>query len=91
MKRSYSLYEAKARLSEIIRQVREHGVGVTISYHGRPVAEIRPIGEQSADPVEARFRELVQSGEILPARARGELKPLAKRPGALDRFLADRD
>ena len=91
MKRSYSLYEAKARLSEIIRQVREHGVGVTISYHGRPVAEIRPIGEESADPVEARFRELVQSGVVLPARARHELKPVAKRPGALDRFLADRD
>lgn len=85
------MYEAKARLSEIIRQVREHGVGVTISYHGRPVAEIRPIEEPSDDPIDARFRELVQNGVIVPARARGELRPIAKRPGALDRFLAERD
>ena len=91
MKRSYSLYEAKARLSEIIRQVREHGVGVTISYHGRPVAEIRPIEEVSDDPVDARFRELIQGGVIVPPRAHLELKPIARRPGALDRFLADRD
>lgn len=91
MKRTYSLYEAKARLSEIIRQVREHGVGVTISYHGRPVAEIRPIDAEPDDPVETRFRELLQSGVISPARARVELKPVSKRPGALERFLAERD
>jgi prevent-host-death family protein len=91
MKRSYSLYEAKARLSEIIRQVREHGVGVTISYHGRPVAEIRPIAGEATDPVEARFRELLQSGVLSAPHARGELKPIARRPGALERFLAERD
>ena len=37
---SYSIYEAKARFSEVIRQVRE-GKTVTVSYRGEPVAEIR--------------------------------------------------
>ena len=36
-----SVYEAKTRFSEVIRQVRE-GRTITISYRGEPVAEIRP-------------------------------------------------
>ena len=39
---SYSIYEAKARFSEVIRQVRE-GKTVPVSYRGEPVAEIRSI------------------------------------------------
>ena len=39
---TYSTYEAKARFSEVLRQVRE-GKTVTISYRGEPAAEIRPI------------------------------------------------
>ena len=37
MGRWYSIYEAKAKFSEIIRKVRE-GQTVTVSYHGEPVA-----------------------------------------------------
>ena len=42
MNLTLSTYEAKARFSEVIRLVRE-GRTVHISYHGKPVAEIRPI------------------------------------------------
>ena len=39
---TYSTYEAKARFSEVLRQVRA-GKTITVSYRGEPVAEIRPI------------------------------------------------
>jgi len=84
---TYSLYEAKAKFSEIIRKVRE-GRSVTVSYRGSPVAEIRPV----ADDADARLRRLEEQGIITPRPARKvKLKPIARRPGALARFLRDRD
>ena len=38
----YSLYEAKAKLSALVKQVRE-GRTVVITVHGQPAAELRPI------------------------------------------------
>lgn len=86
---TYSVYEAKAKLSEILRRVRE-GQTVTISYHGKPLAEVRPV-TTTDDPLEARRRELIASGELIPARRPyTSIKPLTRRPGALKRFLDDR-
>lgn len=92
MKRFYSLYEAKAKFSEIIRAVRERGDTVTISYHGEPVAEIRPI-ETGETPAERRIAELEASGVLIPAEAENARLPetIVRRRGALDRFLAERD
>ena len=90
MPRTYSLYAAKAKLSEIVRRVRESDI-VTISYRGTPVAEIRPIakGKQTLDE---RIRELEERGVIVGSgKPRGKLRPIARRPGALKRFLAERD
>lgn len=39
MPRKYSLYEAKSKLSELVRQVREGGRPITITLHGRLVAD----------------------------------------------------
>ena len=93
MKRIYPLYEAKARLSQIIREVRVHRQAVTISYHGKPVAEIRPIETAPGETaLQARVRELTQRGVLsAPGEKRLQLRRLAKRSGALDRFLKDRD
>ncbi len=86
----YSLYHAKAKLSEILRRVRE-GDTVTISYHGKPVAEIRPIRER-ARTLQDRVRDLEERGIIVGSGTpRGKLRPLARRPGALKRFLRDRE
>ena len=86
----YSLYHAKAKLSEILRRVRE-GDTVTISYHGKPVAEVRPIGRPPRTLAE-RIRELEARGVIVrSAGRRGTLRPVARRPGALKRFLRERD
>jgi prevent-host-death family protein len=84
----YSAYEAKARFSELLRKVRE-GKRVTITYHGEPVAEIGPI---HAEGVESRVRALRSSGRISgDGDLRGKLVPIAKRPGALERFLSERE
>jgi prevent-host-death family protein len=86
---TFSLYEAKARLSEIVRMVREQGRTVTISYHGEPVAEVRPI--KAVIGIAGRLRALEASGQLTSAQAKDfPLTAVAKRPGAVGRFLADR-
>lgn len=87
---SYSVYEAKARLSAIIRRVRE-GRPVTITLHGEPVAEIRAIrGERGG--IEGRLQRLTERGVVVPAEAQpSEIPLVARRKGALQRFLAERD
>lgn len=87
---TYSTYEAKARFSEVLRQVRE-GETVTVTYRGEPVAEIHPI-QPKPQTSEERLDELQRRGELVPPS--GPPKPLRAvmdRPGALAQFLADRD
>lgn len=85
----YSTYEAKARFSELLRKVRS-GRSVTITYHGEPVAELRPI--QPTGTAEARIAQLTERGLVTaPPAARSSLAPVVRRPGALRRFLAERD
>ena len=91
MAKEYSLYEAKARLSEIVRRVREHGESVTISYHGERVAEIGPIEAATGDGFGRRVQRMAAAGSVMRAAAAPRLKPLAKKKGALKRFLDERD
>lgn len=86
----YSTYEAKARFSEILRRVRS-GQSVRITYRGREVAEIRPVNEK-ATSLEEHFARLEEQGVLVPGkRTPGSLRPIARRPGALERFLAERE
>ena len=87
----YSTYEAKARFSEVLRHVRE-GRTVTISYRGEPVAEVRAI-EKASQTIEERLEELTRRGIVTPANdgPRYPFKPVAHIPGALERFLAERE
>ena len=90
MRDTYSLYEAKAKLSAIIRQVRE-GRHVLVTVHGEPVAEIRPVVPEAND-LAARVEQLRERGVLVAGKRReGTLRPAARKPGALARFLADRD
>jgi prevent-host-death family protein len=91
--KSYSTYEAKSKFSEILRRVRERGETVLVSYHGRPVAEIRPLPEASSDePLAERVERLREAGVLTRAGGpRGGLQRVARRRGALRRFLAERD
>ena len=60
--------ELKARVSEIVREVRDRHVRYTITYRGRPVAVLLPL--ESAQPAEtvagqgaATWEELSRLGE----------------------------
>lgn len=90
MKLVYSVDEAKARLSEIIRAVRD-GRRITITDRGRRVARVVPV---AAGELEERLRDLQATGVLTQPRPGEELPPdnlAAPRPGALDRFLAGRE
>ena len=89
MSTTYSTYEAKARFSELMRKVR-NGQRVIISYHGEAVAELRPI-YQADDPGRV-LKEMEQEGVLDAPRApQGKLAPLARKRGALKRFLESRE
>ena len=85
----YTMYEAKSRFSELLRRVRA-GERVVITYHGEPMAEIRPL-EKAPESFEERDARLRREGRLIPARGPGDFRPLARRRGALQRFLAERD
>lgn len=89
MAHTYSTYEAKARFSEVMRKVRA-GQRVVITFHGEEVAEIRPIGKETT--LDDRVRQLEERGLVSPAGGtRRTWQAIARRPGALRRFLAERD
>jgi prevent-host-death family protein len=89
----YSLYEAKAKLSALVKQVRE-GRTVIITVHGQPAAELRPI-DPSARPqsLDQRLAELTARGIVLtPKRPDSGSYPIGPRKtGALQRFLSERE
>jgi prevent-host-death family protein len=91
----YSLSEAKARLSSLVRRVRE-GRSIIITVHGVPAAELRPI-DASIRPqtLKERLAELTERGGIVPARRsprdRDAFPIGPPTPGALKRFLEERE
>jgi len=88
--RTYSIYEAKARFSEVIREVRE-GETVTVSYRGEPVAEIRAIRQSKMPTLDERLDYLERRGALVRNAGAGrDFRRVAERPGALARFLAER-
>ena len=89
MTRHYSIYEAKAKLSEVIRQVKQD-VRVVITERGKPVAEVVPIKEDAS--LASRLDTLIASGQAVAATEPiSSLGPVAEVPGALKRFLESRD
>ncbi len=87
---TYSAYDAKARFSEVLRQVRD-GKTVTVSYRGKPVAEIHAIRDSPAT-IEARLDDLERQGILVRSdEPRTPMKAARRRTGAVKRFLADRD
>ncbi|MDE2970896.1 MAG: type II toxin-antitoxin system prevent-host-death family antitoxin [Acidobacteriota bacterium] len=92
MNLTLSTYEAKARFSEVMRLVRE-GRTVHVSYHGKPVAEIRPIQEERKKTLEEHLDDLERRGLVSPPAEPGPFRPgpVVRRPGALQRFLDERE
>ena len=87
----YSTYQAKVKFSEIVRKVRS-GQHVYITYRGEKVAEIRPIELDSESKLEMRLKRLEDEGVLTRRQLPSKLpKPLSHKPGALRRFLEDRE
>jgi prevent-host-death family protein len=90
MPHTYSAYEAKARFSELLRRVRQ-GQRVYISYRGREVAELRPV-EVARQTLPERLEALEDEGVLSRAPSpSGHLQPVARKSGALARFLESRE
>ena len=87
---SYSTYEAKARFAEVLRHVRQGGT-VTVLYRGEPVAQIRPV-PRGEPTIEERLDGLRQRGVLTgPVGAQKPIAAVQPRPGALARFLSERN
>jgi prevent-host-death family protein len=84
------VYEAKAKLSALIRAVKERK-RVCITERGRDVAWLIPVPRPDSGPAErlAAFRAagIIHDGVRSPA----DLRAVATRPGSLQRFLDERD
>jgi len=89
MGRPYPIHEAKAKLSEILRRVKQ-GRSVTISDRGKEVARVVPVAlPQSLDK---RLDVLRRDGVLAAAqREPSAIQPIVRRPGALRRFLDSRE
>jgi antitoxin (DNA-binding transcriptional repressor) of toxin-antitoxin stability system len=82
---------ARARFLEIVCRVRERGEAGTMTGRGEAVAEIRPAGARATGKLEERVRVLQDRGVFQPAKVRAaRLRRVARKPGALARFLGVR-
>ena len=89
---SYPVHEAKARLSELLRQVKARRE-VIITERGKRIARVIPFEDEHDETLDARIERLVARGLVEPA-AEGSSAPLpsaaAPSKGALRRFLRER-
>lgn len=86
----YSMYDAKAKFSEVIRKVRA-GRRILIAYRGETVAEISPAAPPGGNLAQI-LRRAEEEGLLTKASRRpGNFRPIARRPGALARFLKSRE
>lgn len=88
MERTYSIYDAKAKFSEIIRAVKRSR-RVVVTERGTPVAEVVPYQDEAEETVSGRVEKLTRVGAIVPANGRFRAKLVKALPGASARFLKE--
>jgi prevent-host-death family protein len=91
MPAEYSVYEAKAKLSEILRLVKADRE-VTITERGKRIAKIVPYVAGEELTLEQRLQSLRSEGQLQVARVSPKQLEVTgpKAAGALKRFLEDR-
>lgn len=87
---TYSIYETKAHLSRILKQVKAKGE-VIITDRGTPSYKI--VAYKKEETFKERYARLIAEGSILERNKLFSLKNIktVSRPGALKRFLEERD
>ena len=86
--KTYSIYETKARLSQLLRLVRS-GLEIVVTDRGHPVAKLVPY--QAPETLENRLAELEKTGHLKPSSKPFTQVTLGRKKGALKRFLESRD
>lgn len=98
MTTTYSTHDIEAEISDVIEQVRQ-GKTVTIYQEGKVFAEIRPLDskngpveEDEKQTLEERLEDFRRRGILVSSdKPRRPFKLGEPSPGALKRFLADRN
>ena len=72
MAKTIGIRELKNQASSIVRQVREEAVDYVITHHGRPVAVLRPVDEQTMRDLQKQeavdtWRKLLEIGRKFSA------------------------
>ena len=84
------MFDPAGRYVALFR-VGEQGRTVTVTYRGEPVARIQPVKDGSSE-LEERLQRFEDAGVLhSPDEPAAPLERVARRPGALDRFLAERE
>ena len=86
MRHAYSIYDLKAKLSQVLKLVAQ-GQQVVITDRGKPSFEIVIFNEK--ENLDGRLEFFERQGLIKPGR-RGKLAPIATKKGAVARFLKER-
>jgi prevent-host-death family protein len=90
MKTIYSIYEAKAHLSEIIRQVKNNKF-ITITERNVPVAKMITIKKEQPKKIEEIIEELENEGIVThPRSSISNIKTVVTKRNALKKFLESR-
>ncbi len=91
MKNTYSIYEAKARLSEIIRYVKSNKL-ITITERNVPVVKVIPINKAQTKTLEEIIGELENEGIVSkPLSSISNIKTVVKKRNVLKKFLESRE
>lgn len=88
MQRTYSIYEAKTRFSEIIRTVKGNR-RIVVTERGTPVAEVVPYQREAEESMSTRVERLTRVGAIVPAEGKFRALVVKVLPGASERFLKE--
>lgn len=89
MQATYSVFEAKTKLSEILRLVKR-GIAVTISQRGQPVAQVIPLNSEKEQTLVARLEEAQKLSQLKKGDGQWDQIQTVTVAGATKRFLKDR-
>ncbi len=89
MKQRIGIYQVKATLSKLLKAVRENNVSYEITDRGVPVALLTPITKEES--FNERLNEMINSGIICLPKVESQINSIAKRKGAVSRFLEERE
>lgn len=85
--------EFKAKCIAALKEVYRSREPMVVTLRGKPIVTIQPFAEfPQGKQLDERLKDLERSGFLVrSALPRRTFRPVERRPGALSRFLAERD